>query len=217
MANRGRGGSNRGRARGRPYSKGPLRAASHANSTYSPNHSDFSQHRNTSLPAEVNNTKTSALNLQPGRSPSHRDPSSFSPVVSAENLPNGISHSIPSQPESSSQTPGIEAPSSEVGDNGPSGQGGSIPPLERTSDTSIPSPSVHLVLEELRDIKQQVSEIKEIKQQMSKLDQIQSVTGSLADKLTGVMDRTSKLETAVHSTPLASGSRTTSSPPSRQW
>lgn len=57
------------------------------------------------------------------------------------------------------------------------------------------SPPLELVLAELREIKQQVSEIKEIKQQISKLDK--SVTGSLSDKLTGMMNRTSEIETAV--------------------
>lgn len=54
--------------------------------------------------------------------------------------------------------------------------------------------SLELVLSELRDIKSQMSELKGIKQQISK---IETATGSVEEKLTGVMNRTSELETAV--------------------
>lgn len=71
-------------------------------------------------------------------------------------------------------------------------------PLSSESD-GVPPPkdetiSLQLVLSELRDIKQQMSEFKGIKQQISK---IESATGSVDEKLTGVMNRTSELETAV--------------------
>lgn len=58
-------------------------------------------------------------------------------------------------------------------------------------------PPIQLVLAELKDIKHQMSELKAIKQQMSKLDRIDQSTCSLSDQLTGVMDRTSELKTAV--------------------
>lgn len=80
-----------------------------------------------------------------------------------------------------------------VGDNGVP-----IPP-SGGSDGSVATPSLELVLQELREIKHQVSEIKDIKQQISKLDTIELTTGSLSDKLSGVMNRTSELETAVRS------------------
>lgn len=60
-------------------------------------------------------------------------------------------------------------------------------------------PSIVMVLSELREIKEQVSEIKGIKQQISKLDTIETVTASLSNKIMQVMDRTSEIETAVHS------------------
>lgn len=67
-------------------------------------------------------------------------------------------------------------------------------PHQGGKDNPAPAISVELVLSELREIKQQVSELKEIKQQISK---IESTTGPLVDQLTGVMNRTSELETGV--------------------
>lgn len=87
--------------------------------------------------------------------------------------------------------------SPEVGDNTPGGSSDPPAPLPPKQDGE--ESTINLVLAELREIKQQVSEIKEIKQQMSKLDKIELATESLSGKLTGVMDRTSELETAVHS------------------
>lgn len=65
------------------------------------------------------------------------------------------------------------------------------PPANSNNDRSL-----ELVLSELRDIKSQMSELKGIKQQISK---IETATGSVEDKLTGVMNRTTELETRVQS------------------
>lgn len=194
MANRGRGISTRGKNRGRPYNRGPRGAASNARNTSWAEQEAPSPPREPKLPAKVNNTDSTFS--QP-RGTSSR---SSSPSKSHSNDQNELLSSSNSTvaTSSSSQSPSFppvsEPGSSGEGDNGSVGSG--LAPPSGT-DNSISPPSIELVLAELREIKQQVSELTEIKQQMSKLDKIESTTGSLANKLTGVMNRTSEIETEV--------------------
>lgn len=194
MTNRGRGNSNRGRSRGRPYTKGSLRAGSNASQTFSPDLRTQSPARDSTLPAVDNNSEClQHTGLSSSPSPfTFMSPTSLKDSSTSErNSSNASEAEQPSDPTSLNDT-------AAGGDNEPPPGKGSIQ-LGGGKDNSISAPSIELVLAELRVIKEQVSEIKDIKQQISKLDTIESTTGALSDKLTGVMNRTSELETAVHS------------------
>lgn len=68
-------------------------------------------------------------------------------------------------------------------------------PLQKT----LQEETLRLVLAELRDIKSQMSEIKDIKSKMNKLDKIEATTNSLVGEISGVVQRTAELDTAVTS------------------
>lgn len=187
MANRGRGNSTRGRSRGRPYTKGPLRAGSNSHQTSLPDLELQTHSREPPLPVRNNNK----LLQHTDRSPLDRT-STSGPPNSLKETP-GAGSSSPSEV----QVSGNIIPPKEISSSG-SGEGDNGVPLGGGRDDSLTAPSIALVLSELREIKEQVAEIKDIKQQISKLDDtIESTTGALSEKLTGVMNRTSELETEV--------------------
>lgn len=194
MTNRGRGKTTRSQGRGRPYNRELRSAAPNSHHTSSPSrHETLSPARDGQFPAGIN--KASLVSPQSsGRSSSlqstiekapdlqHVDPRSTDPDETPSNL-----SSSPMIVDDGDET-------SEVSDNAINNSYG-------TEETPPPPPppnngalSLELVLSELRDIKQQMSELKGIKRQISK---IESATGSVDEKLTGVMNRTSELETAV--------------------
>lgn len=193
MTNRGRANSTRNKSRGRPYNRGPRGAASNANHTSLPGEFSPSPPRDVHIPVNKNNDVTDDSRLS-GTSSSLK----ASTVVQNElSINSNNDHSL-SASVSPSVSPGVDPPDLEVGDNNNKTTPVTTDQLPPAKDGESPSDlCIQMVLSELREIKQQVSELKEIKQQMSKLDKIESVTESLEGKLTGVMDRTSEIETAV--------------------
>lgn len=196
MTNRGRGSSNRGRSRGRPYTKGPQRAAPNTRHTSSYYSEHQSPSRDFALPAHDNNN---VFCQQTGESTSPFASPYRSPAPSKEAPRPGNDSSIGGEADPPGDQVNILETSQANSDVGDKGLQRQIDPprLGGTKDDSLTAPSIELVLSELREIKQQVLEIKDIKQQISKLDIIESTTGDLSNKLTGVMNRTSELETAV--------------------